>query len=172
MSHAGWPDDQQLIFSPASAKYLLVRLCLRKTEKWHRLSSLKYESELGDTILPALRELCGTAKRKGKQPEVKVKVEEPEIIDLTMDDEDDQPVAGPSTQRLLSPEILPPPPAKLEFLAEDSGEASLRELLECLSLPELKEVAVTMKVKHTTTVCARFSFYEDILIVLSSSVPS
>jgi hypothetical protein len=44
-----------------AARYLLVRLCLRKEGKWHRLSDLKYEKELGSTgvILDAMNELCG-----------------------------------------------------------------------------------------------------------------
>lgn len=43
-----------------AARYLLVRLALRKRDKWHRLSALKYERELGDPrcIVEAIDELC------------------------------------------------------------------------------------------------------------------
>ncbi|KAI0664677.1 VRR-NUC domain-containing protein [Cubamyces menziesii] len=44
---------------PYPAKYLFCRLCLRKTNRWHRLSKLKYQSELGDGILDAINILCG-----------------------------------------------------------------------------------------------------------------
>ena len=153
----------------ASAKYLPVRLCLRKTGKWHRFSSLKYESELGDTILPALRELCGSKKRREKQVEVKVevKVEEVEIIDLTMnDDEKPGPVAGPSKLSLLPPTPVVPDPPSYEFLADDSSEASLRELLECLTLPELKDTANTVKVKSNTTVRSRLCIVGALILIV------
>ncbi|KAA1469402.1 hypothetical protein DENSPDRAFT_816316 [Dentipellis sp. KUC8613] len=84
-------------------RYLLIRLCLRKPGKWHRQSSLKFESELGSVskIICTLRKLCGTAVEESVRKEVEREAEkekerererqadrreEREVIDLTLDD--------------------------------------------------------------------------------------
>ncbi|KAH8099575.1 VRR-NUC domain-containing protein [Cristinia sonorae] len=126
------------------AKYLLVRLLLRKAERWHRLSSLKYVMELGDGILPAVEELCGTKDRHARKAEPAIKVEEPEVIDLTLDEEDILPIAGPSKQAQTSFAHQEP---MFHIFGDDASEASTRELLECLTLPELKEIAKKVQVK-------------------------
>lgn len=124
-------------------RYLLIRLCLRKADTWFRLNKLKYERELGDKIKSAIHELCGLHNPSPK--EIKIKVEEPEVIDLV--DERERPQAGPS--RLPKQE---PQPCKLEgpdysTFALDESHADLRELLECLGLDELKNIAKQMKLK-------------------------
>ncbi|GBE81686.1 hypothetical protein SCP_0400570 [Sparassis crispa] len=123
-----------------NARYLLIRLCLRKTDKWHRLSALNYREELGDGILPAIQELC-------RDPRGQVKVEEREFIDLTFDEQGQKPVAGPS--RLPEPPAVNGPP-DYSIFAQDEAHASLRELLDCLSTDELKAIAKQMKVKPAT----------------------
>ncbi|CDO73570.1 hypothetical protein BN946_scf185014.g40 [Trametes cinnabarina] len=68
---------------PYPAKYLFCRLCLRKTDKWHRLSSLKYESELGDGIIAVVKTLCGRPQppvSSGEQEDVKPLLEEQSFI--------------------------------------------------------------------------------------------
>ncbi|TFY67939.1 hypothetical protein EVG20_g3751 [Dentipellis fragilis] len=84
-------------------RYLLIRLCLRKSGKWHRQSSLKFESELGSVrkIVCVLRKLCGTEVEESVRKELEREAEkereqererqtnrreEREVIDLTLDD--------------------------------------------------------------------------------------
>ncbi|TBU49163.1 VRR-NUC domain-containing protein [Dichomitus squalens] len=182
------------------AKYLFCRLCLRKTDKWHRLSSLKYEQELGQNgILAAIELLCRGKKGEQREPEdvkpkledlnpnipdltppFKVKVEEedvkpkleptevllpteasgprqsgPEIIDLTMDEDDEPPQAGPSR---LSPAIDSPTSstpssqdsirtADYSVFADDEEQADIFELLDCLTTPELETLTQQLKLK-------------------------
>lgn len=158
-----------------------MKLCLRKSERWHRFDSLKYQAELGEGIPDAIAELC---QRPQLQPpsssdvvaEIKVEIkEEPilanlappedckpnpvEVIDLTLDSDDEaererQPLAGPSHIQTSTP---PPPTTTTaepdySFFAEDAESASLRELMECLRVEELKALAKQVKVKRTLNV--------------------
>ncbi|TFY60075.1 hypothetical protein EVJ58_g5377 [Rhodofomes roseus] len=178
------------------ARYLLVRLCLRKADKWHRLSALKYEGELGNNVRPAIAELCGKAHSpaagnaspvkaevkveqeaeplslsheppwdpakigqvdpavKIESTEPKVKTEEPEIIDLTLEtDADELPQIGaPPLARKPREEFEqgPVPGSVHASFAEDESGATLRELLECLALEELKATAKQFKVKGSS----------------------
>ncbi|KAH9928150.1 VRR-NUC domain-containing protein [Fomitopsis serialis] len=181
------------------ARYLLVRLCLRKADKWHRLSALKYERELGNNIRQAIGELCGNTDSptsENAKPSVKaevkveqvdaqaeleplslshelpcdpdklgqrdrsikveayepcIKSEEPEVIDLTLDaDADEQPetvptVVAPEPKAGLESELLPG--STHVCFAENESGASLRDLLDCLTLEELKGTAKQFKVK-------------------------
>ena len=108
----------------ADAQYLLVRLCLRKEDKWHRLSDLKYEKQIGsgDAIRKAIDELCFPQGASSDDP-IEDEFEGREIIDLTSDDE---PTA--------------------EF-AEDDSAMTMKDLLGCLTLDELKDLAKQFKVK-------------------------
>jgi Fanconi-associated nuclease 1 len=121
------------------ARYLIVRLALRKAGKWYRLSALKYESELGKSIPSAITELCQNTVQV--QVDVKVK-EEPEIIDLTLDEDEVQP-----------PTPQPKPELDLTVFAEDESQMSLQELLESLHTDELKAIAKERKLKTTQRVC-------------------
>ncbi|KAH9832914.1 VRR-NUC domain-containing protein [Rhodofomes roseus] len=178
------------------ARYLLVRLCLRKADKWHRLSALKYEGELGNNVRPAIAELCGKAHSpaagnassvkaevkveqeaeplslsheppwdpakigqvdpavKIESTEPKVKTEEPEIIDLTSGtDADELPQIGaPPLARKPREEFEqgPVPGSVHASFAEDESGATLRELLECLAVEELKATAKQFKVKGSS----------------------
>ncbi|KAH9945856.1 uncharacterized protein BXZ73DRAFT_86110 [Epithele typhae] len=187
---------------PYNAKYLFCRLCLRKRDKWHRLSALNYHDELGSTeaILGGMDHLCSPLGQEDIKPkkedldasvsellptfhlsqedvkpklepseeDVKPKLEpsEPtlpreqpgpkppgrEVIDLTLDDEDEQPQAGPSR---MSPEckpVLPAPalsqtPDLVDYsvFADNEDQAELAELMECLNAQELEELAKETK---------------------------
>ena len=141
------------------AKYLLIRLCLRKPGKWHRLSSLRYQQELGENIAMALEMLCISSKPYTVE-EHAVKQEEREIIDLTLDDvqmqdamkppptpfwEQPEGEAGPSSIKIE--DISEQPCGDLSFFAQDHNHAGLHELLECLSLEELRQLAKDMKIR-------------------------
>ena len=115
------------------ARFLLVRLVLRKHDKLHRLSKLAFESELGPHIPNVIAELC---KRQAPDPNVV----EHDIIDLTSED-------GSAIQGA-------PAPAEpdLTFFAEDESRMTLRELLECLTVNEVCAVARELKLKIINTV--------------------
>jgi Fanconi-associated nuclease 1 len=119
---------------------------------------LRYQHELGDNIKAALDTLCAAAKMK----EPVVKHEEREIIDLTLDD--DTPIhdavghplalpqyhnaeAGPSSIKVE--DTLQHQCGDLSFFAQDHSYAELPELLECLTLDELRQLAKDMKIKKT-----------------------
>jgi fanconi-associated nuclease 1 len=139
-----------------SAKYLLIRLCLRKSGKWHRLSSLKYQRELGEDIITALEILCTPPK----QTESAIKQEELEVIDLTLDEmqlqdtikspsvstwQQNYVAEGPSSMKME--DTFEQPPGDLSFFAQDHIHAELPELLECLSLEELRQLEKDLKIK-------------------------
>lgn len=100
------PSDQQ--------KFLLIRLALRKPEKWYRLDNLKYERDLGSEIKSTLLSLC-----RSKEPAQPPRSTTPlsnnkstskpasvaDIIDLTLSDEEDNHVkAEPQEVPLLPPQ--------------------------------------------------------------------
>ena len=140
-----------------AAKYLLIRLCLRKPGKWHRLSSLRYQHELGEEITTTLETLC-IHPRQDLTEEHAIKQEEREIIDLTLDEielpttmkppaplwEHPKAEAGPSSLKI---EDNSEHCGDLSFFAQDHTYAELPELLECLSLEELGQLAKDMKIR-------------------------
>ncbi|KAI9460027.1 VRR-NUC domain-containing protein [Russula earlei] len=158
-SHLLHPSEIDFIdrFSllPYSAKYLLIRLCLRKPGKWHRLSSLKYQHELGENITTAIQLLCVCPKQCFPEKHV-LKQEKPEIIDLTLDEmeitkpppalfsERPKTESGPSSVKIEG--ISEHPCGDLSFFAQDESNAELHELLDCLSMDELKQLAKDMKI--------------------------
>ncbi len=176
-----------------AAKYLLIRLCLRKSGKWHRLNSLKYQHELGEEIATALETLC-VYLRQYSTDERPIKQEEREIIDLTLDEIDTMkpsfPLseqlmaeAGPSSIKIEDLSLSEQPCGDLSFFAQDYTHAELSELLECLTLEELRRVAKDMKIRSVSlnvsklsTLVLKFSVLfvqrvaiEDILIKQASS---
>lgn len=84
------------------------------------------------------------------------KPEGPEIIDLTVDEDTDQPKAGPSR---LSPEFEPPPPPSSSIpscsprvpdytvFADDEEQAGLFDLLDCMAMPDLEAIVKQLKLK-------------------------
>lgn len=138
------------------AKYLFVRLCLRKSDQWIPLRKLKYEPELGEHILATTHELCGVTPVKEQEPAVRVKQEETEIIDLTGDDE--TPGAGPSKPTFTTSEAeLEKKPnvgnggPDYDMWAADASRAELRDLLDCLQRDELSELTKTLKLTPKDT---------------------
>jgi Fanconi-associated nuclease 1 len=140
-----------------AAKYLLIRLCLRKSGKWHRLNSLKYQHELGEEIVTALETLC-VYPRQYLTEEHPIKQEEREIIDLTLDEidtmkppfllsEQSMAEAGPSSIKIEDLSLSEQPCGDLSFFAQDHTHAELSELLECLSLEELRRLGKDMKIR-------------------------
>lgn len=140
------------------AKYLLTRLCLRKPGKWHRLSSLQYQHELGENITAILEMLCVSSNPNTTEHHA-IKQEQ-EIIDLTLHEMDlqdsmksppasllEQPKveAGPSSVKIE--DIYDQPCEDLSFFARDHTYAGLPELLNCLSLEELRQLAKDMKIR-------------------------
>ncbi|EPQ57894.1 hypothetical protein GLOTRDRAFT_36429 [Gloeophyllum trabeum ATCC 11539] len=108
-----------------NARYLFIRLLLRKPATWHGLGSLNYKSELGDAILDAVHELCGNEPKPTP----------PMLKSSTSED-------GPASEQSA--------PNSLEtssIFAESDSQATLQELLECLTVPQLKDLAKRMKVK-------------------------
>jgi len=140
------------------AKYLLTRLCLRKPGKWHRLSSLRYQHELGENIMAILEMLCVSSKPNITEHHA-IKQEEQEIIDLTLHEMDLQDAMKPLPAPLEQPKAEAGPSSikiediseqscgDLSFFAQDHTYAELPELLNCLSLEELRQLAKDMKIR-------------------------
>ena len=141
-------------------------MCLRKPGKWHRLSSLKYQRELGEDITTGLETLCAPPK----QNENAVKQEEQEVIDLTLDEMQLQDtikfpsvslwqkkhfMAGPSSMKIE--DTFEQPCGDLSFFAQNHTHAELPELLECLSLEELRQLEKDLKIKKANRNVSRVS---------------
>jgi Fanconi-associated nuclease 1 len=166
--YARYHEIYLLSFNSDQARYLLIRLCLRKENKWHRLDQLKYQQEIGDksNIVKAIKELCGGRDNDTETQQVEVKQEERDIIDLTLDDDEEsapvapkveeappveeQPSAGPSRTSLTKNSD-----ARIVF-AEDESQITLPELLNCLSVDELKKLGKQLKLKVNLNVCLQF----------------
>ena len=155
-----------------NARYVLVRLTLRKPNQWYCLAGLnKYKSEVGeDGIVPAILELCRPIHEVAnnmdvdvKQEDIKVpKQEEREIIDLTLDDSENEedisarPITlGARTSHLHPPShsaadfttYFDPGPTELNlrFLCEDERSMSLADVLERLSVKQLSDLVKATK---------------------------
>lgn len=156
-----------------NARYLLVRLVLRKPGQWFRVDKLKYISELGEQgIQEAIVELCkfpnykpsasNPPRGKSVPPTDKASQRDTEIIDLTLDSEDEEPVAGPSRPSTLKHTASEPismssqSTEKPSIFAVDESHATLDELVSCLNVDELKSIARLMKIaKPPPTVSVR-----------------
>lgn len=149
-----------------SARYCLVRLVLRKCDKWHTVPKMeKFKKEVGEEgLVCALNDLCqplnGVVKAEPMDADPPIKEEGPEVIDLTFDSEDegglDDPLPIPAEPHLEVPtldDILSDPNSTnfdaltLDYFCEDEGAMSLSEILWTLKLEDLKTLAKTMKVK-------------------------
>ncbi|KAI0086435.1 VRR-NUC domain-containing protein [Irpex rosettiformis] len=137
------------------ARYLFIRLCLRKNDQWIRLGDLKYQRELGENIVSAMHELCSPRTPATVVPstdiDIKVKTEErDDIIDLTADEE-----VNPDIFALIKQEdtksLLPGIQQEPDYsvFADGESRANVRDLLECLRVDELREVVKEMKVPKT-----------------------
>lgn len=155
------------------ARYCLVRLVLRKCDKWHTVLKMeKFKKEVGEEgLVCALDDLCqplsGVVKAEPMDADLPIKEEGPEVIDLTCDFEDegglDDHLPIPVEPHLEVPtldDILSDPNStnfdtlKLDYFCEDEGAMSLSEILWTLKLEDLKDLVKTMKVKPlNSTVC-------------------
>ena len=117
-------------------------------DKWHRLSKLTFQSELGPYIPDAIAELCCSKHEEAKvEVDIKVKIEQPEVIDLTLDE--DGILHAP---QFPAPESRIPVEPDLTIFAEDESKMTLRQLLECLSVDEINAVAKDLKLKYPQSV--------------------
>ncbi|KZV88299.1 hypothetical protein EXIGLDRAFT_651295 [Exidia glandulosa HHB12029] len=138
------------------AKYLLLRLSLRKEGKWHSLSGLdaSYHADLGPRLRGAMQELSGilpSPPEEEKKPRI-IKTSQPKVIDLTLDDEDDEPDVP------VQPSTLPLPTSDAStavavavagpLFAHGESSAELADLLQCLNKDQLKAVAIQLKIAN------------------------
>ncbi|KAG7448357.1 uncharacterized protein BT62DRAFT_767164 [Guyanagaster necrorhizus] len=137
------------------ARYLLARLLCRKQNRWHSFNALhRYTSEIGeDGIRQAIADLSAALLEPSEEAEVKV--EEPEIIDLTFDEEEEddrEPVAGPS--RLATPQTQNTDAVfeavvenlDLTYFCKDESTMTLREILETLPADHLRALVKETRV--------------------------
>ncbi|KZT27328.1 hypothetical protein NEOLEDRAFT_1110695 [Neolentinus lepideus HHB14362 ss-1] len=163
-----------------NARYLFIRLLLRKPAKWHGINTLKYQSDMGNSIHDALKDLCAGPRSLSQllpaPHKIKVKEEPPEVIDLTVaecvdltinDTQDNEPKASPAKKEEDSETTESTKPESLKILAQDDNHATLLELLECLTVTQLKLLAKQMKIKAHSK---RASLIEDLLISASSQM--
>ncbi|KAF8514069.1 VRR-NUC domain-containing protein [Gautieria morchelliformis] len=137
------------------ARYLLIRLCLRKRGKWHSLADLekRYKIEIGgkERISQAIDELCGITR----DAVVNVKDEEPDVIDSTQGENEDSEMPPASRtldqcDRRKEKESIPKDDAdKVYTFGQDDASASLPELLGCITHDELKKIGKQLKVTKT-----------------------
>jgi hypothetical protein len=149
-SHIPFPalSFPELTLRADRAKYLLVRLALRKSGKWHRLDKLDgFYAELGPFIEEAIAELCCRGSTKA-ETDGNIKADEAEIIDLTLDRDDE----GEGEQEDEEDE------PDLSFFAQDETKMTLPELLECLTVSEVRQLANQLKLRASQTVCS-FLFF-------------
>ena len=169
-------------------------MLVRKTGKWYRFDQLKYVSELGsDGIFEAMKELCGSLSTKDAPTSTadvptqasplsikRTKISQTEIIDLTMDEDQESEESGMHSNSILLASAMQTPENSIsssenntslldqkmrlfDFFAEDESAASLPELLKCLTVDELKTIAKSMKLSNTLTTvsnlvhCLRFT---------------
>lgn len=115
-----------------AAKYLFCRLCLRKKDKWHRLSALKYQSELGNGIRDALDILCGHPP--AEEEDVKPAVQNMEIVIPEME---------PNFRFDAHPQVKPDPDADPSTRTEPAPEAKpeVKKEVKPQVKPEIKQEA-------------------------------
>ncbi|KIK55162.1 hypothetical protein GYMLUDRAFT_76710 [Collybiopsis luxurians FD-317 M1] len=135
-------------------RYILIRLSLRMPG-WHTRKTLeKYISEVGpEGIDKAMKELCLSVVDMQKLDSEEVKQEEQEIIDLTIESEDEgQSNSAPSSRpqnraRDVSPSPHNPAESILSYLCKNGTHMTLDEILFRLSAPGLKAIAKNFKIK-------------------------
>lgn len=133
------------------ARYLFVRLCLRKADRWLKLADLKYQRELGDGIRAAMEQLCQDNTTTPSPPKPSEAIEQKKnFVDLTLEEEDVKPkledlMTADLERNLLGLASTEKPDYSRFAMCERHADA--RDLLECLTVDELRDVAKTMKLK-------------------------
>ncbi|KAH7889505.1 hypothetical protein F5I97DRAFT_1844717 [Phlebopus sp. FC_14] len=156
------PSFHPIALNPSlqgDARFLMVKLLLRKQDAWHRLDSLKYHDELGGTaaLVAAMEELCRSGPNSSDCPEE----HEQNVTDMKLDNklkirssttvEEVQLPTSPTTVQTStraaakSPGFVWP----IHSLAQGETEMDLQTMLNCLRLDELKVVAKQMQLKPT-----------------------
>ncbi|KIO34751.1 hypothetical protein M407DRAFT_16703 [Tulasnella calospora MUT 4182] len=129
------------------ARYLLVRLILRKAQKWHRSDALNRNYHLDIPDLNAAIDELSKPFTPTQTPQVKDDGPEYIVIEDS-DDEDDA-------------KVCKPPPDPAGFFIQVDSDASIHEMLGCLKLPELRDLARKMKLK---VVDSRHAAIVDLLL--------
>ncbi|KAF9227566.1 hypothetical protein BS17DRAFT_773961 [Gyrodon lividus] len=143
-----------------NARFLLVKLLLRKQDTWHRLDALKYQNELGSVsaIVDAIDEMCQVSPEPLDDVEEE-EMEEREIIDLMIDSDPDTYNAVNVEQEEDQPALMNPnypmeagasaasSESRALVLTRSEREMDLAALLDCLRIDELKAVAKQMQFK-------------------------
>ncbi|KAJ7821131.1 VRR-NUC domain-containing protein [Mycena olivaceomarginata] len=136
-----WDFIKKLRSMEYHSRFILFRILLRKSGKWFRVHDLhKYVSEVGDEgLLDAMGQLASPLN-----PPMAV---DHEIIDLTgdSDDEDAQPVAGPSNLRPQVP--AEEDDVQLDFFCQGEDKLPLLEGLRILNVGEIKSLCKTLKIQ-------------------------
>ncbi|KAF7362260.1 Fanconi-associated nuclease [Mycena venus] len=137
----------QLEYHP---RFIFFRLTKRKSGKWFRVADMKkYISEVGqDGLVDAMEKLSKPLKPVPEPMEV-----DDGIIDLTLDsdDEDAQPVAGPSNLRpqVTGSSNTRDDEVRLDYFCQDEESLSLFDGLHILKVDEVKSLCKTLKIQHT-----------------------
>ncbi|KIY72043.1 hypothetical protein CYLTODRAFT_389217 [Cylindrobasidium torrendii FP15055 ss-10] len=119
-----------------ASRYLLVRLLCRNRGRWLRYKHLeRYVSEIGEHGI-----------REGMNILAKPLPAPVEIIDLTSDDEDNGPVAGPSNE--TKPIVNAP---KLDYFCCDESQMPVELILDTLDVSDLKALAKDFRLPSTMT---------------------
>ncbi|KAF9246229.1 VRR-NUC domain-containing protein [Melanogaster broomeanus] len=133
-----------------NARFLMVKLLLRKQDTWHRLDTLKYQDELGSVsaIIDAIDELCPVGPESLNDLEEEEMIEEREVIDLTMDNDPDTftvttPVEAGASETSSECRTL--------VLARSEREMDLETLLDCLRTDELKKEELIKTLLRTSS---------------------
>ena len=118
----------------------------------HPPFKLKEEDE---DVKPKLEPVEPSLPIQASEPLEKPEQSGPEIIDLTLDDDDESPQPGPSR---ASPIVEPPSTSTpssqnsvrttdYSVFADDEEQADIFELLDCLTTPELDNLAQQLKLR-------------------------
>ncbi|KAJ7072693.1 VRR-NUC domain-containing protein [Mycena amicta] len=147
-----------------SLRYVLIRLVLRK-KAWYRLSDVrKYTMEVGEKALrEAFEKLSQPLELQDeymhaeseRPPPAALQPSEREIIDLTIDSDDEDikpPVAGPSRLEPAAPVSNPTDDSDeicMDYFGRDENHMGLLDGLRLLNMDELKAIAKVLKIQST-----------------------
>ncbi|KAJ2913276.1 hypothetical protein MD484_g7127, partial [Candolleomyces efflorescens] len=174
-----------------NTRYCLVRMLLLKPHHWYPVSALeKWTREVGpDGLLPSMEPLCRPVTEFLSPESTPVKQEEVDpkaqanVIDLTMDSDDDDvkptlaslnhagPIAGPSKHSDRLEDMDPfrrvlranPGDVNLDFFCEDESVMTIEELLNRMTVDQLKRLAKQNKCSPSARKSKKSDFVESLL---------
>ncbi|KAG5653529.1 hypothetical protein H0H81_012470 [Sphagnurus paluster] len=165
-----------------SARYCLVRLILRKANNWHTLASMdSFKKEVKESDLPlAIEELClpvptQTIKEEKETVPVDIVIPAPEVIDLTLDSEEEEekkPILHQHAPSNISEQDVKPSLGSLDanlfsyepnfdFFLEDESSMDLTEVLHKLNNDQLKDLVKQTKTKPDKMRASCFVVYTN-----------